>query len=88
MAEYRVTWEIDVDADSPQEAARKARAYQLKPDALVGVFDVSDKDGRTVSVDTDEPEDDDTEARITAGECRAEDRALDGRIEPNPAGYY
>lgn len=26
MAEYRVTWTIDVDADSPQEAAREAFA--------------------------------------------------------------
>jgi hypothetical protein len=28
MAEYRVTWEIDLDADSPEEAARLAEKFR------------------------------------------------------------
>lgn len=41
MQEYRVVWEIDVYADSPADAARKARAYQLKADADVGAFTIN-----------------------------------------------
>ena len=40
MPEYRVTWEIDVEADTPEDAARQAQTYQRDPDAIVGVFDV------------------------------------------------
>lgn len=32
MADYRVTWEIDIIADTPEEACRKAHAYMLKVD--------------------------------------------------------
>lgn len=38
MPEYRVQWEMDVEADTPQDAARVARDYQLDADAIVGVF--------------------------------------------------
>lgn len=27
MAEYRVTWDIDIDADTPEAAAQQAEAY-------------------------------------------------------------
>lgn len=54
MPEYRLTWEFDADADDPVSAARVARAIQLKPDAVVGVFDVVDKDGNHTKVDLDE----------------------------------
>jgi hypothetical protein len=40
MPEYRVRWEINIEADTPEEAARIARDYQLDPEAIVGVFDV------------------------------------------------
>ena len=39
--EYRVKWEIDVTADSPEEAARLARAMQTSPDTTATVFDVT-----------------------------------------------
>lgn len=45
MPEYRVKWEMDVEADTPEEAARVARDYQLDPEAIVGVFDVYKRDG-------------------------------------------
>lgn len=38
---YKVTWEIDVEADTPGQAARLARDYQLDPEAVVGVFYVA-----------------------------------------------
>ncbi len=51
---FRATWVIDVEADDAAEAARKARDYQLRPDAQVGVFEVEDEQGRVVKVDLDE----------------------------------
>jgi hypothetical protein len=38
MTEYTVRWEIDVDADSAYEAARKALAIQRDPDSTATVF--------------------------------------------------
>jgi len=38
--EYRVRWEIDLDAQSHLAAARRARDIQLAPDSHATVFDV------------------------------------------------
>jgi hypothetical protein len=38
--EFRVIWEIDIDAEGPKEAAREARAIQLEPGMSATVFDV------------------------------------------------
>ena len=38
--EFRVTWEIEIDADSAKEAAQEARAVQLTPGMSATVFDV------------------------------------------------
>lgn len=46
---YRVTWTIDVDATSPEDAARKARDLQ-SPDTAALVFDIETEEG-TVTVD-------------------------------------
>lgn len=57
---YCVTWEMNIFAASPQEAARKAREYQIAPDSTAVVFDVVDEDGETSRVDLlelDEAED-------------------------------
>lgn len=40
MGTYRVRWEIDIDADTPQEAAEKALAVHRDPDSIATVFDV------------------------------------------------
>jgi polyisoprenoid-binding protein YceI len=40
MATYTVIWEIDIEADSPKEAAIKAREYQLDPESTATVFKV------------------------------------------------
>jgi hypothetical protein len=46
--EYLVKWEINVDADSPREAAEIAASIQRETQ---GVFDVTDEDGETIRVD-------------------------------------
>jgi 2-hydroxychromene-2-carboxylate isomerase len=51
MTTYRVSWDIDIDADSPEEAAKIARECQLDPASLATVFIVSDPD-KTYKVDT------------------------------------
>jgi hypothetical protein len=50
MTSYVVTWTIDVEADTPQEAAQLARDYQ-RPGTTAVVFDVTDQSGETTSVD-------------------------------------
>ena len=36
--EFRVIWEIEIHADSPEQAVQEARAVQLKPDMPATVF--------------------------------------------------
>jgi hypothetical protein len=38
--EFRVIWEIEIEADSPTEAAEEARVIQLTPGISATVFDV------------------------------------------------
>jgi hypothetical protein len=38
--QFRVIWEIDIDAKGPKEAAREARTIQLTPGMSATVFDV------------------------------------------------
>ena len=40
MAEYHVVWRVEIDADSPEEAAREARAMQMDPDNEAACFEV------------------------------------------------
>ena len=40
--EFRVIWEIDIEADSPKQAVEEARAVQLSRDTPATVFDVWD----------------------------------------------
>lgn len=39
--EYRVMWCIDLEADSPEHAARLAREIQEDPESLANVFRVA-----------------------------------------------
>ncbi|MEV5204381.1 hypothetical protein [Streptomyces sp. NPDC053720] len=52
MTEYRVTWTIDLDADSPVHAARKALALHRDRLSWATVFTVQGDTG-TVTVDLD-----------------------------------
>ena len=42
MRMYKVRWEIDVDAEDPQAAARKALQIQRDPNSTATVFDMND----------------------------------------------
>ena len=52
--EYRLTWTIDLEADSPEDAARKGLAIHRDPQRLATVFAVTDAEDRTVTVDLSE----------------------------------
>ena len=54
----RVTWEIDVEANTAREAAEKALAIQRKPESAATVFDVVDGHGKKTRIDLDELEED------------------------------
>lgn len=51
MPEYLVQWEIELSAESPEDAAAKALEIQRDPDSTATVFDVTNEDGKTVRVD-------------------------------------
>lgn len=44
MKTYHVEWAINIEADSPVEAAQKARAIQLDQGSIANVFDVYEID--------------------------------------------
>lgn len=50
----RVTWVVDVEAETAVGAAKEALAMQRDPDSIATVFDVSDDDGSKVRVDLTE----------------------------------
>jgi hypothetical protein len=52
MAEFRVKWEIDEDAGTPQSAARQARDRMLDANSVADVFDVENpRTGRVTRID-------------------------------------
>lgn len=55
MATYTVIWKIEIDAETPLEAAVEARAIQLDSESEALFFEVEDSLGKTTDVDvTDE----------------------------------
>jgi hypothetical protein len=59
MKHYVVTWDIDIEADNPHDAAIEARKIQLRCAENVGwaisnVFTVEDDNGVTVTIDLQE----------------------------------
>jgi hypothetical protein len=54
MPEYRVSWEIDIDASSPEEAARQALAIHRDRFSIATVFAVTDDRGDITHVDLTE----------------------------------
>ena len=52
MTTYGIKWEIEIDAETPEEAARKALEIQRDPQSIYAmVFDVCDERGNTTRVD-------------------------------------
>jgi len=61
MPEFHVNWEIEVEADSPREAAEEAQRLMRDVEAMVGVFIVTDGwkpfKMRQIDLDNDDPAD-------------------------------
>ena len=51
MAQYLVEWKIDIDANSPEEAAAQALYIQRDVESTALVFDVTYEGGVTKQVD-------------------------------------
>ena len=47
MTEYTVTWTIELDAESPADAARQALAIQRDPESIATFFTVRNNEGGT-----------------------------------------
>lgn len=41
MSEYRVIWEIDIEAETAEDAARQALEIQRNPESIATVFGVA-----------------------------------------------
>lgn len=54
MAEFKVTWEIELEAETALEAARAALAIQRDPASTATVFTVVDPEGRVEQIDLEE----------------------------------
>jgi hypothetical protein len=81
--EYTLTWNIQLDADNPAEAAEQALAMMRDPHSTATIFRVDGPDGRTGVVDVEEagnplwiqpiaPEDTGTERRVECPHCMYE----------------
>lgn len=51
---YKLTWKIDIEAESPEEAALKALEIQRDPDSIATIFDVACEGKYVKTVDTQE----------------------------------
>ena len=49
--EFVVTWVIELDADSPEEAARQALEVQRDAESIATHFRVRDADGNEIEID-------------------------------------
>lgn len=49
--EYHVMWEIDIEADSQEEAARIALDIQRNPESAATVFTVTDEEDEMMKID-------------------------------------
>lgn len=56
MPEYLISWEINIAANSPKEAAKQAKKYMPCPGSgsTATVFRVTDEDGESVNIDLTE----------------------------------
>lgn len=55
MNRYRVTWVINLEADTPREAAEQALAIHRNPESIATVFDVCNDDGtEPIRIDLEE----------------------------------
>jgi hypothetical protein len=51
MSLYRVRWDINIDAETPREAAERALEIQRDPESIALVFGVRDPRGQEQTID-------------------------------------
>lgn len=51
MTHYNVSWEMNIEADNPEAAAREALRIHRDPESIATVFEVWDENGDHVKVD-------------------------------------
>lgn len=51
MTSYSVNWEIEIEAESPEAAARQALKINRDQNSTATVFDIYDEDGNHTRVD-------------------------------------
>lgn len=69
MAQYKVYWEMDIEADSPREAAESALRVHRKEDSEAVFFTVEQlSTGESVDIDLLEEEEEDEEEEDEADE--------------------
>ena len=54
MPEYRITWQIDIMAATPLEAAQRALRIHRDSESIATVFDVTDEAGTTQRIDLED----------------------------------
>lgn len=81
MPEYVVRWQMDFEADTPEDAARKALAVHRDPRSIATVFNVDDGSA-SVEVDLGE-ESGDVETTITEGKVMCACGSMRFRYEEN-----
>jgi hypothetical protein len=57
MKTYSIKWTMEIDAGTPEEAARKALEIHRDPASIATVFDVYDEEGNCTRVDLLEQDD-------------------------------
>ena len=84
MPTYRVTWEIDIDAETPRAAAARAQEIMRDPESIATVFKVEDAHDVHV-VDLLEEEADDSPADYYRRKQKEVDELLDAlKTETDP----
>ena len=53
MTPFLVKWEIEIEAETPQEAAQKALEIQRDPESIANVFQVTHPSGWGCTIDLD-----------------------------------
>ncbi len=54
MNHYCISWNIDIEAETPREAAEEALKVQRDPESMATVFEVRDKTGNITTIDLEE----------------------------------
>src|SRR5208283_3295207 len=65
MTSYSVNWQIDIEAESPVEAARQALKIHRDQNSTATVFDIYDEDGNCTRVDLLEIEEEEMNRIVT-----------------------